>query len=98
MIDPLGVEFSEIFPGIRKAIVEGTKGGGYAVGKASTAIADIALHGHPLIRTPSGVPFVSEAVPMLGTGFHFAYPIARTLVIIPAPSSQEIENLAYGFL
>ena len=37
LIDPLGLEFSDILPGIKKAIVEGTKGGAYAVGEAGKA-------------------------------------------------------------
>ena len=37
LIDPFGLELADIIPGIRKALVEGTKGGSYAVGEAAKA-------------------------------------------------------------
>jgi RHS repeat-associated protein len=64
LIDPFGLEFSDILPGIKKAIVEGTKGGAYAVGEAGKATADIAVNGHPLAQTALGIALVSEAAPV----------------------------------
>jgi hypothetical protein len=96
LIDPSGLAFSDIIPGIKKAIVEGTKGGAYAVGEAAKATADIAMHGHPLAQTALGIAFVSEAAPLLGAAA-IAFPAATPTVLIAAPYSPVILDAAQGF-
>ena len=97
LIDPLGLEFSDILPGIKKAIVEGTKGGAYAVGEAGKATVDIAVNGHPLAQTALGVAFVSEAVPLTAAAAIAAAPSAVSAAYIAAPYSGAIVDLIYGF-
>ena len=97
LIDPLGLEFSDILPGIKKAIVKGAKGGAYAVSEASKATTDIAVHGHPLAQTALGVAFVSEAVPLTAAAAITAAPSAVSAVYISAPSSGAIVDFIYGF-
>ena len=57
----------------------------------------LTLHGHPLAKTTLGVAFVSEVDPMLGAGFHFAYPVATTLVLNAVPYSENIVDIAHGW-
>jgi len=97
LIDPLGLEFSDIFPGIRMAIIEGAKGGIYAVGEAAKATYDIAVHGHPLAQTALGVAFVSETAPLLGATAISAFPAATTVAYNVAPHSEPIVDFTYGF-
>jgi RHS repeat-associated protein len=87
LIDPLGLEFSDILPGIIKAIVEGTKGGAYAVSEATKATADIAMHGHPLAQTALGVAFISEAAPLACAG-GFIAPEAYISLMVWAGTPQ----------
>jgi RHS repeat-associated protein len=97
LIDPLGLEFSDILPGIKKAIVEGTRGGAYAVGEAAKATADMAMHGHPLAQTALGVAFVSEAAPLTAAAAITVAPSAVSAVYIVAPYSGAIVDLIFGF-
>ena len=97
LIDPLGLEFSDILPGIKKAIVEGTKGGAYAVDEAAKATADIAMHGHPLAQAALGVAFVSEVAPLTAAATMTAAPSAISAVYIAAPYSGAIVDFIYGF-
>ena len=97
LIDPLGLEFSDILPGIKKAIVEGTKGGAYAVGEATKATADIAMYGHPLAQTALGIAFVSEAAPLTAAAAIAATPSAVSAAYIAAPYSGAIVDLIYGW-
>jgi RHS repeat-associated protein len=96
-VDPLGLEFSDILPGIRKAIVEGTKEGAYAVGEASKATAEIAIHGHPLAQTALAVAFVSEAAPLTAAASITAAPAAVSAAYMAAPYSGAIVDFTYGF-
>ena len=92
-VDPLGLEFSDILPGIGTAIVEGVKGGAYAVSEAAGATADIARDGHPLAQTALGIAFVSEAVPLAIV----ATPSVVSAVYNVAPYSGPIVDFTYGF-
>ncbi|MCK4729630.1 MAG: RHS repeat-associated core domain-containing protein, partial [Desulfobacterales bacterium] len=91
LIDPLGLEFSDILPGIRKAFIEGAKGGAYAVGEAAKATSDIALHGHPLAQTALGVALVSEVAPAAVIAGYTAS--TSTLYLSSAPA---IYNMLMG--
>jgi RHS repeat-associated protein len=84
LIDPLGLEFSDILPGIKKAILEGTKGGAYAVSEAAHAVTDIAMNGHPLAQTALGIAFVSEAAPIAIAGGIYAS--SSTIFLYSAPT------------
>jgi len=97
LIDPSGLEFSDILPGIKKAIVEGTKGGAYAVGEAAKATADIAMHGHPLAQVAIGVAVVSEIAPLSGAAVISVLPTATSVIIISAPHSPVISDFTQGF-
>jgi hypothetical protein len=83
-IDLLGLEFSDIFPGIKKAFQDGTKGGAYAISKAAHAIIDITMHGHPLAQTALGISLVSEAVPVAIAGGIYAS--SSTFFLYSAPT------------
>jgi len=96
LIDPFGLEFSDILPGIKKAIVEGTKGGAYAVGEAGKATVDIAMHGHPLAQTALGIAFVSEAAPLTAAAAIAATPSAVSAAYLAAPYSGPIVDVTYG--
>ena len=98
LIDPLGLEFSDILPGIKKAITEGTIGGAYAVGEATKATADIAMHGHPLAQTALGVAFVSEAAPLTAAAVITVTPSAVSAAYVAAPYSGAIVDLIYGVI
>ena len=97
LIDSLGLEFSDILPGIKKAIIEGIKGGAYAVGETTKATADIAMHGHPLAQTAIGIAFVSEAIPLTAAAAIAATPSAVSAAYIAAPYSGAIIDFTYGF-
>ena len=97
-IDPFGLEFSDILPGIRTAIVEGAKGGTYSVGEAAKATSDIAMNGHPLAQTALGIAIVSEVVPLAGAVAISAFPTATSAVLNLAPYSASIIDFTYGFL
>jgi RHS repeat-associated protein len=97
LIDPLGLEFSDILPGIKKAIVEGAKGSAYAVSEAAKATSDIALNAHPLAQTALGVAFFSEAAPLLGAATISAYPAVTSAAYNIAPYSGAIVNFTYGW-
>ena len=96
LIDPLGLEFSDILPGIKKAIVEGTKGGAYAVGEAAKATANIAMHGHPLAQTALGLAAVSVTAPLAGVAAIFS-PAATSAVLAAGPYTPVISDAAQGF-
>jgi len=98
LIDSFGLKFSDILPGIKKAIVEGAKGSVYAVSEATTATADIAMNGHPLAQAVLGVAFVSEAAPLTAAAAITAAPSAVSAVYIAAPYSGAIVNFTYGWL
>lgn len=95
-IDLYGLEFSDIFPGIKKAIVEGAKGGTYAVGEATKATADIAMHGHPLAQTALGIAFVSEAAPLTAAAAIAATHSTVSAAYIVGPYSGAIVDVTYG--
>ncbi|MDY6790849.1 MAG: hypothetical protein SWH54_06225 [Thermodesulfobacteriota bacterium] len=97
LIDPFGLEFSDILPGIKKAIVEGTKGSAYAVGEAAKATADIAVNGHPFAQTALGVAGASIAAPLAGAAAISAGPSALSTAYIAAPYSGAIVDFTYGF-
>ena len=97
LIDPFGLEFSDILPGIKKAIVEGAKGGTYAVGEAAKATTDLTLHGDPLAQTVLGVAFVSEAVPLVSAAAITTAPSVISAIYLAAPYSGGIVDFAYGF-
>ena len=96
-IDPLGLKFSDVLPGIKKAIIEGAKGGAYAVSEASMATADIAINGHPLAQAALGVAIVSEIAPLIGVVAIPATPSAVSVALQIAPYSGAIANFTYGF-
>jgi RHS repeat-associated protein len=98
LLDPFGLEFSDILPGIRTAIVEGAKGGTYSVGEAAKAFSDIAMNGHPLAQTALGIAIVSEAAPLAGAVAISALPAATSAVLNLAPYSASIVDITYGFL
>ena len=97
LVDPFGLEFSDILPGIKKAIVEGAKGGAYAVSEATAATVDIAMNGHPLAQAALGVAFVGEAAPLLAAATMSGYPSATAIALNAAPYSGAIADFAYGF-
>jgi len=97
LIDPFGLEFSDIVPGIRKAFVEGAKGGTYAVGEATKATSDIAIHGHPLAKVAIGVAAVSEIVPMSGAIALSAISQVTSAIVISAPYSPIVTDAVHGF-
>jgi len=96
-IDPYGLKFSDIFPGIRKSIYEGAMGGAYAVGEAGKATVDIALHGGPLAQTALGVAGFSFTAPLAGSAAIVAAPSAVSAAYIAAPYSGAIVDFVYGW-
>lgn len=97
-IDPYGLAFSDILPGIQTAIAQGAQGGAYAVGQAGNATADIAMNGHPLAQTALGIAFISEAAPLAGAAAISALPAATSAVYNAAPYSGAIVDFTYGLL
>ncbi len=77
-IDPYGLKMSDILPGIRKAIVEGAKGGAYATIQAANATAGIAMNGNILAQAALGIAFVSEAASIAGAAGIPAFPYLMT--------------------
>jgi len=98
LFDQLGYSaIADIYNGIGTAVREGAKGAMSSFGEAAKDMSNLALHGDPYAKTALGVAFVSEAVPVVATGFHSAYPIATTLVLTSAPYTNEIKDFVYGF-
>ncbi|MFZ0449817.1 MAG: RHS repeat-associated core domain-containing protein, partial [Desulfatiglandaceae bacterium] len=96
LIDLYGLEFSDILPGIKTAILEGTKGGAYAVGEAGKTIVDIAVNGHPLAQTALGLGAGSVIVPLAGAAT-ISSPAATSAVLIAGPYTPAILDAAQGF-
>ncbi|MFW6297879.1 MAG: RHS repeat-associated core domain-containing protein, partial [Desulfosalsimonas sp.] len=97
LVDPLGLAFSDILPGIKTAVVEGAKGGTYAVGEATKATADIAINGPPLAKTALGVAGLSITAPLAGAAGIAASPSVVSASYTVAPYSQIIVDAAYGY-
>jgi hypothetical protein len=66
LIDPYGLAWSDILPGIGTAISQGFQGGAYAVGQAAHDTADIATNGPPLAQAALGLAALSEVAPLAG--------------------------------
>ena len=96
-IDPFGLEFYDILPGIKKAIKEGLKAGTHSVYEAGKAIADIAVSGDPFAQTALGVAFVSEAVPLVSAAAITAAPSVISAAYLAAQYSPVISDAAQGF-
>ncbi|MFH2218846.1 MAG: RHS repeat-associated core domain-containing protein [Pseudomonadota bacterium] len=97
LTDPLGLEFSDILPGIKKAIVEGYKGSTYAVSETTTSIVDIAMNGHPLAKTALGIAFISESVPLAGAVGIYGSPFIISAAYNAAPYSEAIVDFTFGW-
>ncbi len=98
LIDPYGLAMSDILPGIRKAIVEGFKGGTYSVGRAVEDTYDIGVNGPPLAKVAVGVVIVSEIVPLtsaaiIATGPYVVQIADFTMSMLPTGS---YESSYYG--
>jgi hypothetical protein len=97
-VDPWGLAFSDILPGIKTAVVEGVKGGAYAVSEAAKATADIAANGDPLAKTALGVAATSVAAPVAGAVALSASPYVVLSTYKLAPYSPIIVDASYSFL
>jgi hypothetical protein len=96
-MDPAGLTFSDIIPGIKTAVVEGAKGGAYAVGEAAKDTAAIATNGDPLAKTALGIAATSVAVPVAGAVVLSASPYVVLSTYKLAPYSPIIVDASYGF-
>ena len=90
-IDPYGLSWSDILPGIGTAILQGFQGGAYAVGQAANATADIAMNGPPLAQAALGIAFFSEAAPLAGAAATTAFPYIMTA------AGTEVGQIAIDF-
>ncbi|OGR26527.1 MAG: hypothetical protein A2277_03925 [Desulfobacterales bacterium RIFOXYA12_FULL_46_15] len=97
-IDPLGLEFSDIFPGIQTAITEGFNGVVYSIGQASSDIYDLSQNGDPYVKTALGVATVTVTAPVLGAVGVVSWAYVGPPIYNIAPYSPIMYEFADGFL
>ncbi|MBW1695621.1 MAG: RHS domain-containing protein [Deltaproteobacteria bacterium] len=95
-IDPFGLKFSDILPGIRKALIEGVKGATYAVSEAAKSTSEIALHGHPLAQIVLGLAAVNATAPLAGVGAIFS-PAVTSAALAAGPYTPVLSDVIRGF-
>jgi len=95
-VDPLGLAFADIIPGVEKAVVEGSKAAVQAFGAAGRAIGDIALNGPPEAKVALGLAAVTVIAPVAVATTIYAAPVLVPVAYELALYSPQITDITYG--